>query len=309
MNFDAAGDVGSLETYKSIYGPPNYSFDYANVHFIVLDTILAYKGSNDWLEYIEGVEEKHLQFIKNDLEFVDRDKLIVLLMHAPQDHFKRGRAQLFEILQQYPHTLSIAGHDHRTESLWLGPEHDWHGKDPHHLYISGAVSGAWWTGAHDERGIPHSTMTNGVPNGYSLISFDGNKYKIRFKALNKPADYQMSIWAPDVIRAEDFSNAEVLVNVFAASNKAKVQMRLGDSGRWIPMENIVREDRYFVQLRQWETQNNVKRVPWAERPDTSTHIWRANLPEDPPKGAHFIHVKAMDMFGQTHTGRRLIRIK
>lgn len=309
MNFDAAGDADSLETYKSIYGPAYYSFDYANVHFIALDTIIAHKGQNNWLDYNEGLEQNQLQFITNDLAHVSKDKLIVLIMHAPQYHFHQGRKELFEILQKYPHTLTVAGHDHRTESIWLDAEFDWHGKKPHHLYVSGSVSGAWWTGAHDERGIPHTVMTNGVPNGYSVISFDGNKYRIRFKALGKPADYQMSIWAPEVIRQEDFSTAEVLANVFAVSNKAKVKMRLGDSGKWVPMENIVRQDRYFVQVRQWEKQNNVKRVSWSENPSQTSHIWRANLPEHPPKGAHFIYVKATDTFGQTHTGRRLIRIK
>lgn len=309
MNFDAADDAGSLETYKSIYGPAYYSFDYSNVHFIVLDTIISYKGQNNRLEYDEGLEEKQIQFVKNDLALVSTDKLVVLLTHAPETSFSRGRPELFEMIKKYPHTLTVAGHDHRTESLFLGDDHDWHGKKPHHLYIAGAVSGAWWTGAHDERGIPHATMTNGVPNGYSVISFDGNKYRIRFKALGRPADYQMSIWAPDVIRREDSSTAEVVVNVFAVSNKAKVQFRLGESGKWILMKNVVRQDPYFIQVRKWETANNIRRVSWSENPSESSHIWRGELPEDAPNGAHLIYVKAQDLFGQTHTGRRLIRIE
>ena len=309
MNFDAAGDNGSLETYKSIYGPAYYSFDYSNAHFIVLDTIISYKGHNNRLEYDEGLEEKQIQFVKNDLTFVGTDKLIVLLMHAPETSFGRGRPELFEMIGKYPHTLSVAGHDHRTESIFLGDNLDWHRKQPHHLYIAGAVSGAWWTGAHDERGIPHATMTNGVPNGYSVISFNDNKYRIRFKALGRPADYQMSIWAPDVIGRQDLSTAEVVANVFAVSNKAKVHMRLGESGKWILMENVIRQDPYFIQVRKWETANNVRRVSWSENPSESSHIWRGDLPENVPKGTHFIYVKAQDLFGQTHTGRRLITIE
>lgn len=309
MNFYAESDEHSLETYSRIYGPGYYSFDYGKVHFLVLDTIIAERRDRERLDYVEGLDQKQLEFVRNDIAFVDNDQLVVLLMHGGEDFFKHGRRELFEVLEKHPRTLSVAGHDHKTEHMFLGKDYDWHGPRPHHLYIAGAVSGAWWTGAHDERGIPHATMTNGVPNGYSVISFNGNKYKIRFKAFNKPADYQMSIWAPDVIRMEDLSTAEVVANVFAVSNKAKVQMRLGESGKWRPMENIVRQDPYFVQVRQWETANNVKRFSWSENPSESSHIWRGGLPENVPKGAHFIYVKAKDMFGQIHTGRRLIRIE
>ncbi|MBN1765091.1 MAG: calcineurin-like phosphoesterase C-terminal domain-containing protein [Sedimentisphaerales bacterium] len=309
MNFDAVDDAGSLETYKSIYGPTCYSFNYADVHFIVLDTILAYKDENDAMKYREELEEKQIQFVKNDLALVDKDKLIVLLMHAPENSFSSGRRELFAVLQDYPHNFSMAGHVHRTESVFLGPEFNWHGKQPHHLYISGAVCGAWWMGTPDERGIPHSLMKNGVPNGYSVITFDHNQYTIRFQACGRPAEYQMSIWAPEVIQQEDCLNTEVLVNVFAVSNKAKVQMRMDETGSWVTMENIIRNDPYFLQMRQWEKENNFKRAYWSEEPAQSSHIWRATVPGDTSKGPHFIQVKAEDVFGRVYTGRRLIRIE
>ena len=41
----------------------------------------------------------------------------------------------------------------------------------------------------------------------------------------------------------------------------------------------------------------------------STHIWQANLPANAPKGTHVIYVRTTDMFGQTFTGRRIIRVQ
>ena len=40
----------------------------------------------------------------------------------------------------------------------------------------------------------------------------------------------------------------------------------------------------------------------------STHIWQAKLPANAPKGTHVIYVRTTDMFGQTFTGRRIIRV-
>jgi len=39
VNYRAAGDAGSLETFRRHFGPRYYSFDVAGVHFVVLDTV------------------------------------------------------------------------------------------------------------------------------------------------------------------------------------------------------------------------------------------------------------------------------
>jgi hypothetical protein len=309
INFYAQGDEHSLETFSRIYGPAYYSFDYGPVHFLVLDSIVAYKDQGEQLVYHEGLDSKQLEFIRNDLSLLDSKQLVVLLLHGAEDLFKQGRRELFEVLEKHPYTVSVAGHVHRTEHLFLGPEHDWHGKNPHHLYISGAVCGAWWMGIPDEVGIAHSMMTNGVPNGYSVFSFDGNRYTIRFKVFRRSAHYQMNIMAPEEIRAGEVVDNEVVVNVFAGSERSKVEMRIGESGGWVAMERILRKDPYFVQMRKLEEQYGISRVWWSVDPEDSGHIWRADLPDNLPKGVHFIHIRTTDMFGKVHTGRRLIRVK
>ena len=40
----------------------------------------------------------------------------------------------------------------------------------------------------------------------------------------------------------------------------------------------------------------------------STHLWKADLPEDLAVGSHWIEVRSTDMFGQVDLGRRMIRI-
>ena len=309
INYYAQGDADSLETFSRVYGPAYYSFNYGPVHFLVLDSIVAYREDEERLSYYEGLDSKQLEFIRNDLSLLDKGQLVVLLMHGSENLFEQGRRKLFEILEQHPYTVSVAGHTHRTEHLFLGKEYDWYGSNPHHLYISGTVSGAWWTGVPDEVGIAHATMTNGVPNGYSVLSFDGNEYTIRFKAFRRPEDYQMNIWAPEEICADKAAEGEIVVNVFAASERSKVQMRIGESNSWIDMERVTRKDPYFEQVLDYEEKYNIPRYSWATEASETGHIWRADLPANLPEGACFIHVREIDMFGQVHTGRRLIRIK
>ncbi|MCJ7692695.1 MAG: calcineurin-like phosphoesterase C-terminal domain-containing protein [Sedimentisphaerales bacterium] len=309
INYYAKGDEHSLETYSRVYGPAYYSFNYGPVHFLVLDSIVTYRDNEERLVYYEGLDSKQLEFIRNDLNLLDKGQLVVLLMHGSEDLFKQDRRKLFEILEQHPYTVSVAGHTHRTEHLFLGKEYGWYGSNPHHLYISGTVSGAWWMGVPDELGIAHSMMTNGVPNGYSVFSFDGNEYTIRFKAFRRPEDYQMNIWAPEEIYANKAADSEIVVNVFAASERSNVQMRIGESSSWIDMERITRKDPYFEQILEYEEKYNIPRVSWATEALDSGHIWRADFPENLPEGACFIHIREIDMFGKVHTGRRLIRIK
>ena len=83
----------------------------------------------------------------------------------------------------------------------------------------GATCGPFWTGARDEAGIPHSTMGDGSPNGYSVMSVDENEYSFRYKAARRPADYQMTITAPEVVAATQAGATEIVVNVFAASKR------------------------------------------------------------------------------------------
>ena len=308
MNLYAASDEYSLETFSRIYGPRYYSFDYGKVHFLVLDSIVAERHENEKLDYEEGLDPKQLEFIRSDLALLDKDRLVVLLMHGAENIFEYGKRELFEVLEKHPYSISIAGHDHRVEHIFLGKDDEWYGSEPHHLYIAGAACGAWWYGMPNELGMPHSMMKDGVPNGYSIISFDGNHYSIRYKVFGRPADYQMNIWTPEQVSSEDAPDTEVLVNVFAGSERSKVRMKVTESGRWVDMERVICKDPYFVRMRQLEDEYNFPRVSWAAEPYETGHIFRANLPKDLPKGVHFIHVRSTDMFGHVYTARRLIRI-
>src|SRR5690606_19659847 len=118
LNFDASADSLSDETFEAHFGPANYAFNYGKVHFIILDDVL-YPDPRDGKGYWGGFRKDQMEFVKNDLKHVPKDHLIVLAFHIPisepgeGDSFRdEDREQLFELLKDFPHTLSLSAHTH-----------------------------------------------------------------------------------------------------------------------------------------------------------------------------------------------------
>jgi len=308
VNRDSPDDEHSDESYERVYGPPCYAFDYGKVHFIVIDDVEWTGPTEDKRGRYRGlIGQKQLTFIENDLKLVPDDRMIVLMMHIPLVSVN-DREKLFTLLADREHTLSIAAHHHLHQNAFFGKDEGWLRHLPHHHMVNVTTSGSWWRGLRDEHGIPHTTMRDGAPNGYSIITFDGTSYSVRFKAARRPDDHQMTIFAPDEIRADEIAETEVIANVFAGSQRSTVEMRVGDKGPWQPMTLVNRVDPYYIMLKAQETQlQNVERPLPAPR--KSTHLWSASLPVDTQPGMQIIHVRTTDMFDQTYTGQRIIHIR
>lgn len=122
LNFDAEEDHLSDETFEAHFGPANYAFNHGNVHFIVLDDVM-YPDPRDGKGYWGGFRQDQLTFVKNDLKYVPKDHLIVLAFHIPLsepsgDPFNdEERQQLFDLLKDYPHTLSLSAHTHLQRQI------------------------------------------------------------------------------------------------------------------------------------------------------------------------------------------------
>ena len=174
-------------------------------------------------------------------------------------------------------------------------------------------------------------MRDGAPNGYGVFTFSGNQYSIRFKAARRPADYQMNIWAPWEVASAETGETDVIVNVFGGTKRSTVEIRLGEVGPWEPMTYMPQEDPYYKALKARDDIDHLERKLHIALRETmkpqlkeeselpqrgrvingavkSTHIWQAKLPSDVRKGTHVIYVRTTDMFGQTFTGRRIIRV-
>jgi hypothetical protein len=309
-NYDAKGDAGSDESYERVYGPSTFAFEYARAHFLVIDDVI-YRGADrdppSTGNYHGGLTTDQLAFLRAYLAGVPQDDLVVALMHIPiAGPLSFDGRELLALLAGRPHTLSFSAHTHMQAMLFLGPEAGFSGPGTHLHVNNGAVAGSWWLGAPDELGIPHATMRCGAPNGWSILEIDGTRYSLRFQAARRPASHQLSIHAPVSVASGDAAATEVLVNVFAGSERSTVEMKLGDTGAWQAMERVLRKDPFFVEQYARETPETRKRMYPAE---PSLHLWRGTLPANPPPGTHLLEVRTTDVFGQSFSDLRVIRIE
>jgi hypothetical protein len=309
INTDAADDAHSDETFERVYGPPYYSFDHGPVHFIVLDDV-EWSGTTpgDRGSYTAGLGPEQIEFVKNDLALAPKDQLIVLMMHIPLTEIK-NRQDLYRLIERRPFTMSISGHTHWQDHRFITREDGWRGPEPHHHAINVTVSGSWWQGAPDERGIPTALMSDGRPNGYSLLTFDGRKYSIEYKAASRAADYQMNLYAPEAVSAADAEKTEIVANVFGASERSRVEMRVDGAGGWVPMTMVMREDPQFLRLKALETGPNPPQGRKLPAPKRNVRLWRAMLPKGLTPGVRKIEVRTTDMFGRTYTGERAVTVR
>ena len=303
MNFDVPDDTHADATWNRLYGPATYAFDYGEAHFIVLDNVV-YEGDKD---YHADLNDDQLAFIRNSLEHVSTDRLVVLAMHIPLPSVRR-KAELFEILAPYEHTFSMGAHWHRQIHFFMDSEDGWTGAEPHHHLVHATGCGSWWAGALDERGIPHATMSDGQPNGWSLLTIDGNEYTIRFKAAGEPPNQQMAVHFPSVLQAADVQATNLVVNAWASNPRSTVEFRV-DDGEWTPMTHTPQRDPGYLSLKLLEEQFPGQPGRAGPRARQSQSTWQAPLPRGLQAGPHMVEVRHTDMFGQVWTGRRPLRVR
>ncbi|MBV5313116.1 MAG: calcineurin-like phosphoesterase family protein [Prolixibacteraceae bacterium] len=299
-------------TFKRIYGPSTYAFEYGQVVFIDFNNIY-FKPDG---KYIPHFTDSQISFVKNYLEFVPKNKLVVLIMHAPIVMCD-NKEQIFDLISDRKYTFSISGHAHEQLNLFVDKKMGWKGTETHHHLVNATVCGSWWCGLNDELGIPHATMNDGAPNGYSVITFDGANYSVRFKAARRPENYQMNIYLPEEIKISELDTTKILVNVFAGSARSKVEMCIDNFNVWRPLQQVKAIDPEILRMHKLSSllQKSVDGQSLEDSfgysmdsPSKSDHMWQTTLPKEIASGTHTVTVKTTDMFGQVFQASRVFRI-
>lgn len=310
QNYDVANDRDSDETWTRIYGPNYYSFDYGPVHFVALDDVI-WGGATNLAgsgQYTGGMTETQLDWLKNDLALTSSKQLVVLMMHIPLNDLT-NRESIYRLIEHRPYCVSFAGHTHWHEHRLIKRADGWLGPEPHHHIVTVTVCGSWFTGLPDELGIPHTTMRDGAPNGYALLTFKEKGVKVDFKASRRPADYQMNIMAPEAIAASAAPATDVYVNVFNGSERSIVELRWDRRGPWMPLQKVLEEDPSYVAARKREPETPEAPYRRLSAPMKSPHLWKGKLPASPAKGTRTISVRATDGNGNWHKAGRAIVVQ
>ena len=307
MNYDVAHDHDSDETWHRIYGPNYYSFDYGPVHFIALDDVIWGGATNlaGTGNYKAGLTETQLDWLKRDLDMTPANQLVVLMMHIPI-YDMTNKESLYRIIEKRPYCVSISGHTHWHEHKIIKREDGWMGPEPHHHIVTVTVCGSWFTGLPDELGIPHTTMRDGAPNGYAILTFKDRGVKVDFKASRRPADYQMNIMTPETVPIQHLTSTNAYVNVFNGYEKSIVEMRWKDRGSWVRLDKVLEEDPSYVAARKREPEKPTAPYRQLSAPMKSPHLWKGKLPAISHPGTHALTVRATDINGTMHHSERVV---
>ena len=336
LNFEAPDRHYSRETFKRVFGPNYYAFFYAEALFLMLDDV-DYLGADKTKPHSAGkyegrLDAPQLEFIKNVLAETPQDKLIVMVLHIPLRNYLdsepstnlQNLKELFALFEGRRFTVSFSGHTHTTEHHYFDAADGWNGAEPHHHHVMTAVSGSWWSGPFDHRGVACADSRDGTPNGFHILSIDGNAYKTRFVPAKEPNGRQMRLSVDSRFHSGQYevqrefrqgqllgspiahaavAATSIIANVFDGGPKTKVAMTIGDRAA-ITMIRQTMPDPFVEEV---FARNEATKKSWIKA-ELSSHIWSARLPGDLEPGTHRVVVEAVTEYGDVVSGRLALEI-
>jgi hypothetical protein len=336
LNLDAPGRRYARETFKQTFGPSSYAFEHGGALFLMLDNV-DYFGAharvpgNDY-GYQGRFGRRQLEFVANVLKATPADRLVVAVMHIPlQTYFDPEDpasntvdcGAFLKLLGDRP-SVSFSGHTHTTEHHYLRGEERGDGAAPHHHHVMTAVSGSWWSGPYDHRGIAVADSHDGTPNGFHVLGVDGNRYTTRYQPAKEPNarqlrivldssthqarresadDFRMSQLVGSPIAQDQAGATDLLVNVFDGGPRTSVAYQIGERAP-VRME---RERRIDPFVKEVFARNQATKKSWVKA-EPCSHLWVARLPADLAAGTHCIKVRVTDEYGREHRDHLVLEV-
>ncbi len=191
-------DLGNM-FFDMYVGPQNYSFNLGQIHYVIVSDI-TYDRPNSAANYGDGLEDRTMEWLENDLKFVPKDKVVMLCGHAQLFKKRSGSwcskdrnyDRYFPLLASYKKVYTWAGHYHSNFQFnYADKGFLYKGVDPVDNIVCTTVSRA--TGALR---FNRHINTNGAPQGYVVMSVDGENVEWYYKGCGMDGSQQMSVFSP-----------------------------------------------------------------------------------------------------------------
>ena len=212
-------NIKAQRLFEDIFGPINHSWNRSDAHIVCMRDML-WDTNNDGGDYNLGFSDEQLEWLRQDLSYVPKDKLVILCVHIPLvNSTKKNVQNVISLLSQYDEAHIMAGHTHYTRNeptLSKGV----------YEHVHGAVCGAWW----------HATTNgDGTPNGYGVYDIEGNKItNWYYQGVNNgmnDRDYQIRLYRGNhrgggvyEYFAQQHGDGVLLANVFNADDSWSIKV-------------------------------------------------------------------------------------
>ncbi|MDN5807423.1 MAG: calcineurin-like phosphoesterase family protein [Brevibacterium sp.] len=246
---------------------------------------------------------------------------------------------LYDVIADYPNAVTIGGHTHTQENLIAGEQRqEWanEGIDalPNTQIVAGAVSGDWYSGGLNADGLPYAFTRDGSEPGVLTLSFDGAARSERYTVRNESDDHQLLLgvnspeWREWAQEAQDWQDADKAgTEPEAISERVVTRDDLKQGETWLTSSFLAGTSDARVEM-SFDGKANVRAEhtqPGKGEPlakgweytdpntasqnlrtsgsvgQTSSHLWRAEIPADLDLGTHSAEVTGTDRYGRQYT--------
>lgn len=197
-DMNAEGNWNAKLPYVNTIAPDYYSFNIGKVHYIVLDDIDCkfYNGDKS-RNYVKDLPQEQIDWLKKDLQYVDKSTPLVIMMHAqvflPKsesafkiDHDASSTNAMFDAVRGYK-VHYVTGHTHTIFNV-TPKEASSLGAAETYEHNSGSICASWWWSGNLTEGV--YVGLDGTPGGYSIWDVNGTDFKWKYKATAKEENYQ-----------------------------------------------------------------------------------------------------------------------
>lgn len=295
-------DFRASGPYRHIMGPTHISMNIGKVHYILIDDIIYlndFPGTTaDVLmgkrNYNAGFREDILEWVKQDLSYVDKSTPILIGMHIPLcDAYGNARNGEFrdennwktfiDMFADFNEVDFITGHTHVNRMRPIPG----YGTNMYEHNI-GAVCGIWWntssnTGGTSSKPGKLAMCSDGSPTCYYVYDVTGTKREWHLKGVGVPESKQFKSYDMNEIK-KFFDNYAVARTFIEAKQSAGTNNGEETTISWTAKEYGYEEEPNTVLINVW----GYERGAFANHGNWSISVREGNteLPVEQVDGIH-----------------------
>lgn len=286
-------------------------------------------------EQLEWLENDLKNVAKNDHVVIATHVPIVTHKQVVAEDAK----EFYDVISDYPNAVTVGGHTHTQENLVAGEQRkEWadEGIDtlPNTQIVAGAVSGDWYSGGLNADGLPYSFTGDASEPGVQTLEFDGSNRSERYTVRNESDDHQLLLgvnspewrdWAQEaqdwqdadkageepeaiserVVTRDDLKQGDTWLTSSFLAGTSDARVEVSFDGKSSKLAEHTQPGKGESLAKGWEytdpyTASQNLRTSGSVG-QSSSHLWRAEMPSDLDLGTHSAEVTGTDRYGREFT--------